>query len=117
MGQIADARARLAQAAAEEEQVRVKLEMSRRELGELEKRWKAVEREASQGERDIKKMQAEVESLRKKWMRQDGVQRKSRQARRTQRRAKEDAMRCTQVRVWSLTHVHSSIETVELAGF
>ncbi len=56
MGQIADARARLAQAAAEEEQIRVKLEMSRRELGELEKRWKAVEREAGQGERDIKKM-------------------------------------------------------------
>src|SRR5258708_22806699 len=51
MGQIADARARLAQAAAEEEQVRVKLDMSRRELGELEKRWKAVEREAGQGER------------------------------------------------------------------
>jgi len=66
MGQIADARARLAEAAAEEEQARVKFDMSRRELGELEKWWKAVEREASQGERDVKKMQAEVEGLRKK---------------------------------------------------
>ena len=49
-----DARARLAQAAAEEEQARVKLDMSRHELGELEKRWKAVavKREAGQGERD-----------------------------------------------------------------
>ena len=43
----------------------MKLDMSKRGLGELEKRWKAVEREAGQGERDIKKMQAEVESLRK----------------------------------------------------
>ena len=66
MGQIADARSRLAQAAAEEEQIRVKLDMSRRELGKLEKLWKAVEREAGQGERDIKKMQVEVEKLRKK---------------------------------------------------
>ena len=57
MGQIVDAHARLAQAAAEEEQARVKLDMSRHELGELEKRWKAVavEREAGQGKRDIKK--------------------------------------------------------------
>jgi structural maintenance of chromosome 2 len=58
---IADACARLAQAAAEEGQT-----MSRRELSELKKRWKAVEREASQGERYIKKMQVEVETLRKK---------------------------------------------------
>ena len=66
MGQLADARARLAHASAEEEQVRVKLDMSRREPGELEKRWKAVEREAGQGECDIKRMQAKVETLRKK---------------------------------------------------
>ena len=42
MGQIADARARLAQAIAEEDQVHVKLDMSRCELGELEiwsRRW------------------------------------------------------------------------------
>ena len=72
MGQIADARARLAQAAAEEEQARVKLNMNSRELGELEEWWKAVEREAGQGERGIKTMQVEVESLRKK--RRDGAQ-------------------------------------------
>ena len=65
MGQIAGACARLAEAAAEEELARVKFDMSRREIGELEKRWKAVEREASQGERDVKKMQAEAESPRK----------------------------------------------------
>ena len=56
----------LAQATAEEEQVHVKLDMSRSELGGLEIRWKAVEREAGHGERYIKKMQAEVESPREK---------------------------------------------------
>ncbi len=70
MSQIADPRTRLAQAAAEEEQACVKLDMSRRELGELEKRWKAVGQEAGQGERDIKAMQAEVESL---WKKADGT--------------------------------------------
>jgi structural maintenance of chromosome 2 len=40
--------------------------MKQRDPGELDKRWKAMEREAGQGENDIKKMQAEVENLRKK---------------------------------------------------
>lgn len=98
MGQIADARARLAQAAAEEEQIRVKLDMSRRELGELEKRWKAVEREAGQGERDIKKMQVEVETLRKKADSTGWNEEKERVSVEALRNAKDDANRCTQVR-------------------
>ena len=98
MGQIADARARLAQASAEEEQVRVKLDMSRRELGELEKRWKAVEREAGQGERDIKRMQAEVETLRKKTESTGWNEEKEHASEETLRKAKDDAMRCTRVR-------------------
>ena len=69
MGQIADARARLAHAAAEEEQARVKLDMSRRELGELEKHWKAVEREAGQGERDVKKIRSTSRVCGRKWTR------------------------------------------------
>ena len=69
MGQIVDARARLAQAAAEEEHARVKPDTSRRRLGDLEKRFKAVERAAGQGKRDIKKMQANIESL---WKRRTG---------------------------------------------
>ena len=97
MGQIADARARLAQASAEEEQVRVKLDMSRRELAELEKRWKAVEREAGQGERDIKRMQAEVETLRKKAESTGWNDEKERASEETLRKAKDDAMRCTRV--------------------
>jgi structural maintenance of chromosome 2 len=102
MGQIADARARLAQAAAEEEQARVKLDMNRRELGELERRWKAVEREAGQGERDIKKMQADVESLRKKVDATGWSAEKEQENEEALRRAKDDAMRCTHVRVWVL---------------
>ncbi|KAH9957598.1 hypothetical protein BC827DRAFT_651097 [Russula dissimulans] len=98
MGQIADARARLAQAAAEEEQARVKLDMTKRELGELEKRWKAVEREAGQGERDIKKTRAEVEALRKK---ADGTgwnSEKERAHDEALRQAKDNAQRCAQER-------------------
>jgi hypothetical protein len=37
--------------------------MSKRELGELEKRSTAVEREAGQGENDTKKMRAEAKSV------------------------------------------------------
>jgi structural maintenance of chromosome 2 len=101
MGQIADARARLAQAAAEEEQIRVKLDMGRRELGELEKRWKAVEREASQGECDIKKMQVEVETLRKKADSTGWNEEKERGSVEALRNAKDNANRRTQVRALS----------------
>ncbi|KAH8113153.1 condensin complex subunit SMC2 [Phellopilus nigrolimitatus] len=66
MGQLADAKARLAQAAAEEEQSRVKLSMSQKDLKILEKRWKEVEKEAGDGRRNLEAKQREVESLRKK---------------------------------------------------
>ena len=103
MGQIADACARLAQAAAEEEQTRVRLDMSRRKLGELEKRWKAVEREAGQGEREVKRMQADVETL---WKTADATgwnAEKERASEEALRKAKDDAMRCTQVRTLGLS--------------
>ncbi|KAI9439026.1 condensin complex subunit SMC2 [Lactarius indigo] len=98
MGQIADARARLAQAAAEEEQLRVRLDMSRHELTDLEKRWKAVEREAGQGERDIKKMRTEVEILHKKVDATGWSTEKEGAGEEALRRAKDDAIRCTQER-------------------
>ncbi|KAI0264934.1 condensin complex subunit SMC2 [Gloeopeniophorella convolvens] len=98
MGQLADARARLAQAAAEEEQARVRLDMSRRELAELEKRWKAVEREAGQGERDIKRVQAEVEALRKKVDATGWSAEKEQASEAALRKAKEDVARSTQER-------------------
>jgi structural maintenance of chromosome 2 len=109
MGQIADARTQLAQAAAGEEQARVKLDMSRRELGELENRWKAVEREASQGERDIKKMQAKSRVCGRKWMRQGGAQRRSRRVRR--RCEEQKKTRCTVHRyMFDLSHTCTELD-------
>ncbi|KAH9979381.1 condensin complex subunit SMC2 [Lactifluus volemus] len=90
MGQIADARARLAQAAARKS--------NGRELGELEKRWKAVEREAGQGERDVKRMQADVEGLRKKAGESGWNAEKEQASEEAMRSAKDEAMRCTQER-------------------
>ncbi|KAI0728952.1 hypothetical protein C8Q72DRAFT_347915 [Fomitopsis betulina] len=66
MGQLADAKARLAQASTEEEQSKQKLAMSQKELKALEARWKEVEREAGEGQKRLKAMQAEIDSFRKK---------------------------------------------------
>jgi structural maintenance of chromosome 2 len=66
MGQLADAKARLAHSSAEEEQSRVKLGMAEKELKTLEGRWKEVEREAGQGKRNLEAMQAEVDKVRRK---------------------------------------------------
>jgi structural maintenance of chromosome 2 len=66
MGQLADAKARLAQATSEEEQCRVKLGMSERELKALAGRWKEVEREANDGKKSLEAMKAEIERFRKK---------------------------------------------------
>jgi structural maintenance of chromosome 2 len=66
MGQIADAKARLAQAATEEERSRIQLGMSERELKILETRWREVEREAGDGKKNLDSKRVEVEKLRKK---------------------------------------------------
>lgn len=66
MGQLADARTRSAQAAAEEEQSRVKLGMAEKELKGLEARWKAVEREAGEGARTLEGMRGDVEKCKKR---------------------------------------------------
>lgn len=66
MGQLADARARLAQATAEEEQSRVKLASAEKDLKALQARWKDVEREAGEGKRNLTAMEAEVEKARQK---------------------------------------------------
>jgi hypothetical protein len=85
-----DLRVRQAQAAAEEEQVRVKLDITKRELGEL---------------LSIKKKQAEFESLRKDtdWTEWNPENEQASEV--ALRRAKNDAMRCTQVRVFTLLHM------------
>lgn len=53
MGQIADSRARIAQGAAEEEQARMNLEMSNKELTGLEAQFKKVEKDAGDGKKRV----------------------------------------------------------------
>lgn len=63
MGQIAEAKARLAQGAAEEEQNRLKLSMSEKELKILEAKWKDVEKDAHQGQQSLSRKKAELDAL------------------------------------------------------
>ena len=66
MGQLADARARVAQAAAEEEQSRVKLASAEKDLKALQARWKEVEREANEGKKTLASMKSEVDKFRQR---------------------------------------------------
>lgn len=66
MGQLAEARSRIAQGEAEEEQSKVKLGMSEKELKTLEGRWKEVEKEAQKGKKNVEAMKASVEDYRKR---------------------------------------------------
>ncbi|CCM00223.1 uncharacterized protein FIBRA_02251 [Fibroporia radiculosa] len=66
MGQLADAKARLAQAKTGEEQSRVKVGMSNKELKSLEAKWKEVEREAGEGQKRLQMMRKEVDDFKKK---------------------------------------------------
>lgn len=71
MGQLADAKVRLAQAAAEEEQCKKKLAEAEKELKTLQSRWKDVEREANDGRKTLAHMKAEVDKCRER-LRQSG---------------------------------------------
>lgn len=66
MGQIADAKGRLAKASAEEEQTNCNLQMQQKELKVLEARWKEVERDAGDGKKKVEAMKGAVEQFRKK---------------------------------------------------
>ena len=66
MGQLADARARLAQATAEEQQSRTKLASAEKDLKTLQARWKDVEREAGEGKRNLAAMKTEVDKAKRK---------------------------------------------------
>jgi hypothetical protein len=63
MAQLADARQRRERAAAEESQARTRMEMGKKELDALMKRWKEVEREAGEGKKGVERMGKEVEGL------------------------------------------------------
>ncbi|KAL1747405.1 RecF/RecN/SMC [Schizophyllum fasciatum] len=63
LGQIAAAQKRLTDASAEEKQLKTKLSMKEGELGQLQGRWKQVEREVSGGQQKAEALRAEVQGL------------------------------------------------------
>lgn len=63
MGQLADARARIAQAAAEEQQSKVKLSMNEKELTALEKKMQAFAKEAEDNMKKLENVKAAVEGI------------------------------------------------------
>lgn len=66
MGQLADAKARLARESAEEESLRRKLSMTEKELGEVSKKWKSVEKEAKEMQAGLEKGQKELVGMKEK---------------------------------------------------
>jgi structural maintenance of chromosome 2 len=66
MGQLADARTRLAREAADEEQLRRKLSMTEKELIEANKKWKAVEMEAAEMQTGLEKGETDLDSMKAK---------------------------------------------------
>ena len=100
MGQLADAKAKLAQATAEEEQSRVKLGMSEKELKVLEGRWKEVEREAGDGKKNLEKVKAETEKFRRKVEESGWSAEKEREGVDALRVAKGEERRLTEVSIF-----------------
>ena len=98
MGQLADAKQRLAQAAAEEEQSRVKLGMSQKDLKTLEKRWKEVEKEAGEVKKNLEAKQKEVDQLRKKVESSGWSKEKETQSEMALRSARAEMRQLTEVR-------------------
>lgn len=66
LGQLADAKTRLAAASTEEEQARMRMGMVEKEMKEKEMKWKAVEKEAGEGTKSLEKGRKEVEALKRK---------------------------------------------------
>ncbi|KAF8512670.1 condensin complex subunit SMC2 [Hysterangium stoloniferum] len=66
LGQIADAKARLAQATAEEEQTRRKLALREKELTDLEVKWKKVEKEAGDGRKTLEAARKDLADVKKR---------------------------------------------------
>lgn len=108
MGQLADARARLAQASAEEDQSRLRIKATEKELLMLEDSWRRVEREANEGKKSLDSLKREVEKFKQKvqqckWdgQRNQGMEDALRQAR-------NDVRTLTDVRDIILAHLYIS---------
>ena len=101
MGQLADAQGRLAQATTEEEQTRMRLGMSVKELKTLEARWKEVEREAGDGQRALEVKKADVARCRKKLADCGWNEEREKEDDMALRNAKEELRRHTEVYIHS----------------
>lgn len=112
MGQLADAKAKLAQATAEEEQSRVKLGMGEKELKVLEGRWKEVEREAGDGKKNFEKVKAETEKFKRKVEESGWSAEKEREGVDALRAAKGEERRLTEVSIF--THVIVLLPTTSM---
>ena len=106
LGQIAAAQKRLTDASAEEKQLKTKLGMKEGELGQLQSRWKQVEKEVSGGQQKADALRREVDGLESQVENCGWNAEKEQQAqadmRETQARVRElDMVRCA-VRFWDI---------------
>jgi len=97
MGALADARARIAQGAAEEQQSKVKLGMSEKELAELEQRHRAFAKEAEASMKKIANIKAAVQALEAKVVNCGWSQEKDQDLERQLRAAREQLKNLTEV--------------------
>ena len=97
MGALADARARIAQGAAEEQQSKVKLGMSEKELAELEQRNRAFAKEAEASMKKIANIKAAVQALEAKVVNCGWSQEKDQDFERQLREAREQLKNLTEV--------------------
>lgn len=103
MGQLAEAQGRRAQGQAEEEQSKVKLRMSEKELATLQGRWKEVEREARDGQAKLESMKGTVEGCRAKLAGSGWTEEMERAGDEKLRAAKAEVRGLTDVRVFPLS--------------
>jgi hypothetical protein len=97
MGALADARARIAQGAAEEQQSKVKLGMSEKELAELEQRNRAFAKEAENYMKKIDNIKAAVQAIEAKIVNCGWSQEKDQDLEKQLREAREEVKNLTEV--------------------
>lgn len=97
MGALADARARIAQGAAEEQQSKVKLGMSEKELAELEQRNRAFAKEAEASMKKIANLKAAIQGIEAKIANCGWSQEKDQDLERQLREARDELKNLTEV--------------------
>jgi len=112
MGALADARARIAQGAAEEQQSKVKLGMSEKELAELEQRNRAFAKEAEASTKKIANIKAAVQAIQAKIVNCGWSQEKDQDLERQLREAREELKNLTEVCFYEVSLVFKFIYLV-----